>query len=126
MPETTADADLRRIAERVRAFAEARDWEAFHTPKNLVMALAIEAAELMEPFQWLTSGEAAALRDNDPETLAAVSEELADVAIYLVRLSDVLGVDLPGAIAAKLDANAARFPVDRIRGKARMPTEDAE
>lgn len=126
MPQPSADADLRRIAARVRAFAEARDWEVFHTPKNLVMALAVEAAELMEPFQWLTPEEAAGLRENDPDTLAAVSEELADVAIYLVRLSDVLGVDLAEAISAKLEANSARFPVERIRGKPRLPVGDGE
>lgn len=126
MPPMNADSDLRIITDRVRAFAEARDWNQFHTPKNLVMALAVEAAELMEPFQWLSTDEAMDLGASDPEALSAVSEEMADVAIYLVRLADILGVDLAQAISDKLDANEARFPAEVIRGKARMPGVDAD
>lgn len=126
MPPMNADSDLRIIAGRVRAFAEARDWNQFHTPKNLVMALAVEAAELMEPFQWLSTDEALELGESDPGALSAVSEEMADVAIYLVRLADVLGVDLAQAISDKLDANEVRFPAEVIRGKARMPGVDVE
>jgi dCTP diphosphatase len=112
--------DLRSLKRIIRRFSEEREWEAFHVPKNLVMALAVEAAELMEPFQWLTPEEAGALKD-DPEALKRLGEEMADVAIYLIRLADVMGVDLGQAVAAKVRRNAERFPVDRIRGRARMP-----
>lgn len=122
MTEGPPEADLNQIRLRIRAFAEAREWERFHTPKNLAMALAVEAAELMEPLQWLTTDEAAEVGTSDPETLAAVTDELADVAIYLVRLADVLGVELPAAIDRKLERNAERFPVDTVRGRARLPS----
>ena len=101
--------DLAELAERIRAFAQARDWEQYHTPKNLAMALSVEVAELLEPFQWLTAEEAEALAQ-DPERLAELESELADVAIYLVRLADVLGVDLGGAIHRKMGVNEGRFP----------------
>jgi dCTP diphosphatase len=116
--------DLRALTRLVREFADARDWEQFHTPKNLAMALAVEAAELMEPLQWLTPDEATAVRD-DPTALAHLSEEMADVAIYLIRMADVLGVDLGGAIEAKVGKNAARYPVDLVKGKSRRPEGDA-
>jgi dCTP diphosphatase len=105
-----ASHDLGALTARIRAFSEARKWEGFHVPKNLAMSVAIEAAELMEPFQWLTPDEALALRD-DPDARAHVAQEMADVAIYLLRLSDVLGVDLGEAIEAKLVVNEKRFPV---------------
>ena len=101
--------DLAELAERIRAFAQARDWEQYHTPKNLAMALSVEVAELLEPFQWLTAEEAEAL-GQDPERLAELESELADVAIYLVRLADVLGVDLSEAIHRKMGVNEGRFP----------------
>ena len=101
--------DLAELAERIRAFAQARDWEQYHTPKNLAMALSVEVAELLEPFQWLTAEEAEAL-GQDPERLAELESELADVAIYLVRLADVLGVDLGEAIHRKMGVNEGRFP----------------
>ena len=112
--------DLRSLERVIRRFSEEREWAAFHVPKNLAMALAVEAAELMEPFQWLTPEEAGALKD-DPEALGRLGEEMADVAIYLIRLADVMGVDLGQAIAGKIRRNEERFPVDRIRGRARMP-----
>jgi dCTP diphosphatase len=102
--------DLEALRLEIRAFAEARGWERFHLPKNLAMSVAIEAAELMEPFQWLTADEASCLPD-DPVALAHVSQEMADVAIYLIRMADVLGVDLGAAILAKLRVNEGRFPV---------------
>jgi len=117
--------DLRALTRLVRDFADARDWEQFHTPKNLAMALAVEAAELMEPLQWLTPDEATAVR-NDPTTLAHLSDEMADVAIYLLRMADVLGVDLGAAIEAKVGKNAARYPVELVKGKSRRPKGDAE
>ncbi len=89
-------------------FAQARDWERFHTPKNLAMALSVEVAELVEIFQWRTEAESNAVMQSD-EALH-VEQELADVALYLVRLSSVLGVDLDAAIAAKLKLNAIKYP----------------
>ena len=102
--------DLEQLRDRLRVFATERDWERYHIPKNLAMALAVEAAELMEPLQWLTSEEAGAVRI-DPETRAALEDEIADVAIYLIRLADVLGVDLADAVVKKIGRNEGRFPV---------------
>lgn len=96
------------LAERLRVFAARRDWEAYHTPKNLVMALCGEAGELIEHFQWLTPEESDAIMAKRGHE---VEDELADVFIYLVRLSDVLGVDLITAAHAKIDRNELRFPV---------------
>jgi dCTP diphosphatase len=104
-----ATRDLAELARRIREFAHARDWEQYHTPKNLAMALSVEAAELLEPFQWLTADESQGLRD-DPDRLAELESELADVAIYLVRLADVMGVDLGEAIHRKMEVNEVRFP----------------
>lgn len=125
MSESGSQDDLRALTREIRSFAEGRDWGVYHTPKNLAMALAVEAAELMEPLQWLTPDEAGRLRD-DPAALEAVEEEVADVAIYLMRLADVLGIDIAEAVRKKLAANEARFPVDRIRGRATLPKEPTE
>ncbi|NIH77495.1 MULTISPECIES: nucleotide pyrophosphohydrolase [Amycolatopsis] len=102
--------DLRR---RLAEFAAARDWQRFHTPKNLVMALSGEVGELTALFQWLTPEESARILD-DPASRAAVLDELADVTLYLTRLADVLGVDLLEAAQAKIDRNESRFPADRF------------
>ncbi|WP_308249820.1 nucleotide pyrophosphohydrolase [Sphaerisporangium fuscum] len=107
---------LDELAARLREFARERDWEQFHTPKNLAMALAGEVGELVAEFQWLTPAEAAAL---DDETLGRVRSELADVTNYLVRLADVLGVDLLAAAHAKLEENERRYDADHYRGSAR-------
>lgn len=104
-----------RLREQVRKFADARDWAQFHTPKNLAMALAVETAELMEHFQWLTPQQSAAL---PAHAKRAVALEIADVLIYLVRLSDVLGVDALAAAFAKVSVNARKYPVARARGSA--------
>ena len=113
------EVDLAELTRRVREFAEARDWEQFHTPKNLAMALAVEAAELMEPFQWLTPEESVAMKD-DLGARTQLSAEIADVAIYLLRLADVLGVDVGEAIATKIEENEKRFPAGEIRGRATL------
>lgn len=110
--KSDALADLR---DALRAFAAERDWEQFHTPKNLAMALAGEAGEVIEHFQWLTAEQSAAL---DQPTRDAVSLELADVLLYLVRLADVLDIDLPTAARCKLAINAQRYPVDKAHGRA--------
>lgn len=113
-PTDGADA-LRELRDQLRHFAAARDWQSFHTPKNLAMALAGEAGEVIEHFQWLTAEQSAAL---DPAQREAVALELADVLLYLVRLADVLGVDLAAAAQRKLAINAERYPVDKARGRA--------
>ena len=112
--------DLENLRDELRAFARERDWEQFHSPKNLAMALAVESAELLEHFQWLTEAESSALA---PERQEAVAAELCDVLFYLVRLADRLDVDLAAASAAKLAANADKYPVDRVRGSARKYDE---
>ncbi len=106
---------LDELALLIRAFAEERDWDQFHTPKNLAMGVAIEAAELMEEFHWLTPEQSVRL---PPEALAAARHEMADVLIYLVLLADKLGVDLIAAAAEKIAINAGKYPADSVRGKA--------
>ncbi len=110
-----APADLAALRRRLRDFARERDWEQFHTPKNLAMALIVEAAELLEHFQWLTPEQSGRL---DRARRQAVEEELADVLIYLVRLADRLGVDLLAAAGRKMAANAEKYPAARARGRA--------
>jgi len=108
------DTDLR---ERLRDFAKARDWDQFHTPKNLAMALAAEVGELLEIFQWLSDQQAIGVKD-DAAAVQAVREELADIVIYAVRLADVLSIDLEEATRLKVDANERRYPVELARGNA--------
>ncbi|MDO8293234.1 MAG: nucleotide pyrophosphohydrolase [Gallionella sp.] len=108
--------DLPMLRDKLRAFAEARDWDQFHSPKNLSMALMVEAAELMEHFQWLTEAQSAELPPNDKQ---AVGEELADILLYLVRLSDKLGIDLREAALHKLEKNALKYPAEQVRGSAK-------
>jgi len=108
--------DLILLRDKLRAFAEERDWEQFHSPKNLSMALMVEVAELMEHFQWLTEAQTASL---SAEVKPAVTEELADILLYLVRLSDKLEVDLLEAALHKLEKNAAKYPADKVRGSAK-------
>lgn len=111
---------LLELRDRLRAFSAERDWDQFHAPKNLAIALSVEAAELLEHFQWLSEAASAAL---PAETLAKVREELADVFLYLIRLADRTGVDLLTAARDKLAANAAKYPVERARGSSRKYTE---
>jgi NTP pyrophosphatase (non-canonical NTP hydrolase) len=103
------------LAHELRRFAAERDWEQFHTPKNLAISLAVEVGELLEHVQWGSDAEIAA-RLQTPDGRTAVAEELADVLIYLVRLADLAGIDLLDAATAKLAANAARYPADEVRG----------
>ena len=111
---------LLRLRDALREFAAERDWEQFHTPRNLATALAVEAAELLEPFQWLDD---AAARDLPPDTRAAVEQEIADVLLYLVRLADRLDIDLERAAHAKIALNAVKYPVEKSRGSARKYDE---
>lgn len=112
--------DLEELKARVRVFIAERDWDRFHSPKNLAMALSVEASELVELFQWLTEEESAA---PDADRRRRVAEELADVLWFLVRLADRLDIDLLEAAERKLAANAAKYPADRVRGDARKYDE---
>jgi NTP pyrophosphatase (non-canonical NTP hydrolase) len=106
---------LAELAVELRRFATERDWERFHTPKNLAISLAVEVGELLEHVQWGSDADIEAhLRS--PEGRRAIGEEMADVLIYLVRLADVAGIDLLDAASAKIGANAARYPADEVRG----------
>jgi len=111
---------LDQLKTRLREFAVARDWEQFHSPKNLAMALIVEAAELVEHFQWLTEEQSASL---PPDKHAEVEQELADIQIYLIRLADRLNVDLERAVDAKIALNEQRYPADKVRGSAKKYTE---
>jgi NTP pyrophosphatase (non-canonical NTP hydrolase) len=113
--ETISVGDLRR---RVADFVAARDWGRFHTPRNLSVSIALEAAELMEHFQWLTEEQATAAL-SEGQRRAQVADELADVVIYGLSLANALDIDLSDAILGKMARNEDRFPVDRWRGRAR-------
>lgn len=104
--------DLQTLQHRLADFAAARDWGRFHTPKNLASALSVEAAELMEIFQWLTPDESAAVMA-DPTTSARVEDEVADVLAYLLQFCEVLGIDPLKALSAKIERNELRFPARR-------------
>ena len=106
--------DLDTLRQALRRFAAERDWQQFHTPKNLAMAMIVEAAELVEHFQWLTPEQSMTL---PPDKLAAVRDELADTLIYLVELADVLGVDLLAAAADKMTKNAIKYPASHQGGQ---------
>ena len=112
--------DLMILRDKLRKFAEERDWDQFHSPKNLSMALMVEVAELMEHFQWLTETQSGEL---DAGRKAVVAEELADILLYLVRLSDKLGVNLPEAALHKLEKNAAKYPAEKVRGSSKKYSE---
>ena len=109
---------LQDLARALDQFAAARDWQQFHSPKNLASALIVEAAELLEHFQWATEQQS---RELSAEQRAAVGAEMADVLLYLVQLGNVLGIDPVAAAQAKLALNESRFPVDRVRGSSRRP-----
>jgi dCTP diphosphatase len=111
---------LENLRLTLRRFAAERDWDQFHSPKNLAMALSVEAAELLEHFQWLSDAQSSAL---GAETRTKVSEELADVLLYLVRLADKLDVDLAVAPSEKLKINAAKYPADKARGSSKKYSE---
>jgi len=110
---------LQELKDRMARFVSERDWEQFHTPKNLSMSIAIEAAELMEHFQWLTVEESKSL---DAEALADIGEELADIVIYSLSLSNYLGLDLSRTVLAKMDKNIRKYPKEKVRGKSHKYT----
>jgi NTP pyrophosphatase (non-canonical NTP hydrolase) len=112
--------DLESLRDQMREFARARDWDQFHSPKNLAMALSVEASELLEHFQWLTEEQSRGL---DAKAQAAVRAEIADVLLYLIRLADQLGIDPVAAAQRKLVENAQKYPVDKARGNPKKYTE---
>src|SRR5688572_10211879 len=107
---------LDQLAQHLCQFAQERDWDQFHSPKNLAMALTVEAAELQELFQWLTEEQS---KRPAPETLEAVKDEHADVFLYTLRMAQVLGVDLLEAAEAKMVKNVRKYPVDKARGNSK-------
>ena len=112
--------DLDTLKHRLREFADSRDWNQFHSPKNLCMALSVEAAEITEHFQWLTEEQSKNLA---PGKLDEVSTELADTLLYLIRLADKLDIDLFAAAFSKIELNKQKYPVDKSRGNAKKYTE---
>lgn len=113
-------ANHQALVSALRSFAQERDWEQFHAPKNLAAALSVEAAELLEHFQWMSEDQSRKLSD---EKKREVAQELADVFLYLLQLSDKLDVDLYEAAWSKLKANAAKYPVERAKGSSKKYTE---
>ena len=122
MTEPRVQPSLEELATRLAEFARERDWDQFHAPKNLAMALAGEVGELLEHFQWLTERQSTEL---SPATKDAVALEMADVLLYLVRLADKLGIDLGAAALRKIGLNAAKYPVGEFRGSPRKYDDPA-
>jgi dCTP diphosphatase len=114
------ETDFDQLRKKVRQFVVERDWDQFNSPKNLSMALIVEAAELVEHFQWLTEEQS---RNLAQEKLAEVELELADIQIYLISLADKLQLDLMAAVEKKLAINAQKYPADKVRGSAKKYTE---
>lgn len=115
--------DVPELQRRLAEFAAARDWQPFHTPKNLASALGVEAAELLEIFQWLTPEQSARVM-SDPATAHRVTDEVADVLAYLLQFCTVLGVDPLAALAAKIERNESRFPAaERPSAESPLPAE---
>jgi dCTP diphosphatase len=119
LPEDKQD-PIQDLRNKLRQFAAERDWDQFHSPKNLAMALSVEAAELLEHFQWLSDAESTAMA---PEKRVKIGEELADVLLYLIRLADKLDIDLATAAADKITVNAAKYPAHKARGSSKKYTE---
>lgn len=120
--DSTPLIEASRLASALDAFASERDWHQFHSPKNLVMALSGEVGELTEIFQWM-SEDASKAAGSNPATADKVREELADVLLYLVRLADVLGIDLNDAAGKKLQLNGQKYPVDKAHGSSKKYNE---
>ncbi len=108
------------LVKELREFAKERDWDQYHSPKNLAIALSVEVAEILEHFQWLTQEET---KNLDTKLLSEVNEEIGDVMIYLVRLADKLGIDPVAAAKAKIKKNAQKYPVDKAKGNAKKYRE---
>jgi len=112
--------DLEELKQRLRVFVAERDWDQFHSPKNLAMALSVEASELVELFQWLSEAQSAA---PDEQLRRRAAEELADILWFLVRIADRLDIDLLAAAESKMVQNAEKYPAERVRGQSRKYDE---
>lgn len=119
MTEPARHSDLTELRDIVRQFSQERDWLRFHTPKNLAMALSVEAAELMEHYQWLPTG---APEELDEAARVGVRHEIADVLVYLIQLADHTGIDLREAVLEKMELNRQKYPVEQARGSSRKYT----
>ncbi|MDO9566979.1 MAG: nucleotide pyrophosphohydrolase [Candidatus Desulfaltia sp.] len=111
---------MQKLIKKLREFAKERDWDQFHSPKNLAIALTVETAELLEEFQWLTEEQS---RKPDQKRLNRIKDEISDVMIYLVQLSDQLGVDPLASAFEKIEKNRAKYPVDKAKGSAKKYTD---
>jgi NTP pyrophosphatase (non-canonical NTP hydrolase) len=114
--------DVEKIQQQLRTFALEREWNQFHSPKNLATALSVEAAELLEIFQWLTDEQSLAITADD-QRMDLVSQEIADVMMYLLRLADVLSINLQQAVDQKMKINAEKYPIEKARGNASKYTD---
>lgn len=114
--------DIDSFQNIIADFARERDWEQFHTPKNLSMALSVEASELVEIFQWLTAEQSLNIKE-DSKLKVAAGEEIADILTYLLRISDLLEIDLPMVLEQKIQKNAQKYPVEKAKGTAKKYTE---
>lgn len=112
--------DLEALRAKIEHFAKQRDWDQFHSPKNLSMALSVEVSELVEIFQWLTEAQSNNLTE---DKLLAAADEIADIQIYLIRLADKLGVDIVAASEAKIIKNAEKYPADKVKGSPKKYSE---
>lgn len=115
-----SDISIEQLRQKIRDFASERDWDQFHSPKNISMAMIVEAAELVEHFQWLTEEQSQSLPEGK---LAEVENELADIFLYLIRIADKLDIDLLNAANNKIKINAEKYPADKVRGSAKKYTE---
>ena len=111
---------MEKLIQKLREFARERDWDQFHSPKNLAIALTVETAELLEEFQWLTEEQS---RHPDQERLKRIKDEISDVMIYLVLLSDHLDIDPLKSAFEKIEKNRQKYPADKVRGSAKKYTE---
>ena len=114
---------MEELIQKLRAFAKERDWEQFHSPKNLAMALSVEVAEIVEIFQWLTQDESRSL---PPEKIEQAKEEIADVMIFLTNLADKLGIDPIEAAKEKIEVNKTKYPIEKVKGKSAKYTAYSE
>ncbi|MCZ6672291.1 MAG: nucleotide pyrophosphohydrolase [Verrucomicrobia bacterium] len=117
-----SETSLQKLKDQIKAFAVARDWEQFHTPKNLSMAIAAEAAELMEHFLWKEGGESVDVL-NDPSKHQQIAEELADILIFSLEFANITGMDIATIIQEKMEINARKYPVEKAKGRADKYTE---
>ena len=112
--------DIDSLKEKISLFAKARDWEKFHTPKNLACALSVEAGELLEELQWMSDEDQ---KNINEEKIKAISEELSDIITYAIRISDVLNINLSDAIAEKIKKNEKKYPAEIVKGSSKKYTE---